>query len=388
MLFVTFHGYSPSSKTKATSKQSGKNNIYAYDETATPVKKYKNVLQNAQGLAELRGMLYANGLLYVASGAKKASGVYCFTPAAFPNFGNQQTFITSKVPAISHPFSFTYQSLAGGQTQRWYITNQDTNVVATLIAGSPYYGSAVASPTCANNALYLHALLQDLAAQPNPPVLEFLDGTFVASASAGSPLPDTTPVDPSWGGLSASIPSGKVQNSVRDVTLYNGVLYVADEAGNAVRMYDPVLGVPWGSTGSYVNGSSTVPLSSPVHLLVYKNNLYVSSGSVVSYGPCPAPPSAPPALPGAFSSSQFPIPPYPTPPSGYTGSVTLSLELFTTLPDTVSGMAFDNHGNFYAALRKKKEIYQLPFGSTAPQLLTSVPDSPEFLLWLPSGGPS
>src|SRR5258708_26870318 len=230
MLFVTFHGYSPSSQTKATSKKSGKNNIYAFDQTATPVKKYKNGLQNAQGLAELRGMLYANGLLYVASGAKKASGVYCFTPAAFPNFGNQQTFITSKVPAISHPFSFTYQSLAGGQTQRWYITNQDTNVVATLIARSPYYGSGVEPPTWANNALYLHALLQDLAAQSNPPVLNFLDGTFVASAQAGAWLPDTTPVDPSSRGLSSSVKSGKAQNSLRDVALYNGVLYLADQA--------------------------------------------------------------------------------------------------------------------------------------------------------------
>jgi hypothetical protein len=247
----------------------------------------------------------------------------------------------------------------------------------------------VETPTWANNALYLHALLQDLVSQPNPPLLNFLGGTFVASANVASPLPNMTPVDPNWGGLSASIQGGKVQNSVRDVTLYNGVLYVADEVGNAVRMYDPVLGVPWGSVTGYTDGNSTVPLSSPDHLLVYKNFLFVSSGNVIAYGPCPGPPPTPPALPGAFSTSQFPIPPYPAPPGGYTDSVTLSLEIYTTLPDTVSGMAFDDRGTFYAALRTKQEIYQRLSGSTAPQLfISSLPDSPEFLLWLPSSGVS
>ncbi len=169
----------------------------------------------------------------------------------------------------------------------------------------------------------------------------------------------------------------------------SGILYVADEVGNAVRMYDPATGIPWGSATA----------TGPVHLLVNDGYLFVATGDGVLYGKCPSPPTSPPALPGDFPHKHATIPPYPDPPAGYGSSVSITLATLSLTPEppSPSGMTFDSAGNFYVASRKEKLVYQytptkttdgsLAYTATAngnPLIsATNIPDFPEFLLWYP-----
>jgi hypothetical protein len=230
-----------------------------------------------------------------------------------------------------------------------------------------------------------------------------LAGTFVSTAEVAGEIPDQITVAPEWGGLSCTLSSSdeedssttkehhkskqKVQNSVRDLVFANGVLYVADEAGNAVRMYDPETGVPWGST----------EIQSPIHLAVQNGDIYVGSQGSVFSGTLATPPQNPPFSPppNQFAGGGVP-PPYPAPPSGYTNSVALILQdLNLNVPkgSTVSGMTFDDSGNLYVALRNGMAIYQFqpnpnggnpPFVSGSNPFIPDLHDEPEFLLWLPS----
>jgi hypothetical protein len=203
-------------------------------------------------------------------------------------------------------------------------------------------------------------------------------------------------VDPLWGGLTPAFSSAddatkkqkqKVQNSVRGVVCYNNVLYVADEGGSAVRMYDPGTGVPFGST----------PVSGPVHLVQQNGVLYVTTSKTVLYGNCVTPPANLPPLPTPNQFAGAPPPPYPAPPSGYTNSVTLTLkDLGLNLPSGFgpSGLAFDSSGNLYVSGRLSNQIYGyspatginppspfVPFSNNP--IFEKLPDQPEFLLWVP-----
>jgi len=261
-------------------------------------------------------------------------------------------------------------------------------VLATV---APYV-SAVGSATSSYLTVLLKALQNAKSKIASP---GFLASTFVPTAIVGAEIPPQTPVDPLWGGLTPIFnppltdtdaktkKKSKVQNSVRDVLFYDGVLYVADEGGSAVRMYDPDLGVPWGST-SLAKG--------PVHLLVHDGTLYVTSGNSIFSGACVSPPSNAPAAPSSSQFSSGPVPPpYPNPPSGYTNSVDLKLtDLGLSLPSGPSGLAFDDLGNLYVALRTANQIWKYvpnpkgtpPFVPSPDGPLFSVPDNPEFLLWI------
>jgi hypothetical protein len=400
MLLVTFH------------QKIG--NIYGYDETNPGGKPIKNLLEiSGPQLSELRGMLLANGFLYVVNGGKTVSNVLCCSPD--PNnkyhYNQAQVFVSSALSdAVNHPFDVAFRLVMTTPAmvptgQVWYVSNQDSNVVVSFSSLSPYD-----SPDAANPSAYLSALLTALQNAGRPvtdPV--FRTGTFVPTNIVGAEIPAQPTVDPLWGGLTpifnppdtpapAADAAGaekkgtqKVQNSVRGVVVSNGVLYVADEGGNAVRMYDPVTGIPWGST----------TVSGPVHLLVQDGILYVTSGDSVWYGPCVAAPANPPAPPSQNQFSGGPVPPpYPAPPSGYTNSVTLTLsDLGLNLPkgSGPSGITFDTSGNLYVALRKTSEIYEfVPNPATDDQqptppfvpvtkgnpIFKKLPDEPEFLLWV------
>jgi hypothetical protein len=379
MLFVTFH------ETIA--------GIYGYDELNPTNPPVQNVLSPSTSvqLSELRGMLLANGFLYVVNGGKGTSDILCYSLSATTSY--QYTYssvFTPSLKAVSHPFDCTFQSVAAQQI--WYVPNQDSNVVSVLTSGSPYSSS---QPS--NTSAYLAALLTALQnANSSLADAGFLDATFVPTAVVGAEIPDQTTVDPSWGGLTPEFSSSddakkeskqKVQNSVRGVVCYNNVLYVADEGGSAVRMYDPGTGVPLGVT----------PLTNaPVHLVVQNGVLYVTSGNTVLYGNCVTAPATLPPLPAPNQFAGAPPPPYPAPPSGYTNSVTLKLtDLGLNLPAGFgpSGLAFDSSGNLYVAGRLAQQIYGyspatgknppspfVPFSGNP--IFSKLPDQPEFLLWV------
>src|ERR1700738_2583154 len=131
MLFVTFHGGSGTSSI---------NNIYAYDEKNPANPPIKDLLEIAPAqLSELRGMTLANGFLYVVNGGKGVSNVLCCSPDPKNAYHYTQTavFINNSLTAINHPFSCVPGPVIqnpppGPATQIWYVSNQDTNVVAVL----------------------------------------------------------------------------------------------------------------------------------------------------------------------------------------------------------------------------------------------------------------
>jgi hypothetical protein len=390
MLFVTFHETIPT--------------IYGYDEQNPTSPANQNVLtpDAAVQLSELRGMLLANGFLYVVNGGKSTSNIVCYALSSTPYEYTYQSVFTPSIGAITHPFDCTFRSVGSPIVEYWYVPNQDSNVVSVLVSETPYTSSTPTSATA-----YL-AALQTALQNAKSPIgnLGFLTSTFVPTALVGAEIPQQITVDPLWGGLTPVFGSSdaepaasaeddakkkkklKVQNSVRGVVCSNNVLYVADEGGSAVRMYDPGTGVPLGST----------PVSGPVHLVQQNGVLYVTTSKTVLYGNCVTPPANLPPLPTANQFAGVPVPPpYPAPPSGYTNSVTLTLQdLGLNLPSGFgpSGLAFDSSGNLYVAGRLSNQIYGyspatgvnppspfVPFSNNP--IFSNLPDQPEFLLWVP-----
>jgi hypothetical protein len=143
----------------------------------------------------------------------------------------------TQVNSISHPFAMAFDD-----QNHCFVSNQDTNLVTQLNLNAP---PTTATAVKGAAASYLKQFDKNGT---------FLDGTFVASACGCLPhIPATTPVPINRGRLDVVILSGKVQNSVRDIVLAGPgtppsplLLYVLDEPGNLIRLYDPVTGVPCG----------------------------------------------------------------------------------------------------------------------------------------------
>ena len=328
-------------------------NLYAYDANGNLLNPLTpNVLNACKGYAfdELRGIYAANGYLYVLNGGKDTSNILTFAIApSTPYNCTGSPFIPSGGP-IDHPFA-----MASDGAGHAFVSNQDTNVVAALNVTSN------TTATLASTSSYLQAIY---------PQGVFLSGTFVASSV--SPLPkvaDTTPVPLELGGLGVSETNGsasadasdkkkkkkeKVQNSVRDVAYYagnGGLLFVLDEPTGIARVYNPASGQP------LLNSN---PMSSPTHLLINGETIYVTAGNQVMTAPIPNPYTA--AMPSWVFTPLLTI------DSG----------------DAASGMAFDDAGHFYVAGRKSQKVFV--FDSTdkfSPiTTWTGLPDDPEFLLYI------
>jgi hypothetical protein len=337
MLFVTFHGGSPSKTVPCPI-----NNVYAYDETSSkPTQPFQNILSvpATVALSELRALTFANGYLYVANGAKKVSNVLCFRQSSdttSPLFIYVATFVSDFVNSIDHPFGICFDT-----QNHAYISSQDTNVVTQLnLAPNFQTGSAVNG----NAASYLTKFGTG-----------FLSGTFVASHEPVPKHPGTPKVKDKEGGLDFSPKTGAISNSVRDVAICNGVLCVADEVAQLVKMYD--LG-----TGNFLGANTGTLTAGPIHLLVQGSNLYAGVGSAVYVG-------SPVQSGGQWTLNLAPV------------------DLGQTLPGEVSGMCFTGAGVFYVAVRTKNEIYRFDAGFQNGQpLLSGLPDNPEFVVWQPTVG--
>jgi hypothetical protein len=339
MLFVTFHGGKASKSVPCPV-----NNVYAYDETGDPISPFLNVLSVPASieLSELRALYFANGLLYVANGSKNVNNIVCFQQSSEttnPLFIYQDVFVSSSVNSLAQPFSICFDTL-----QHAYVSSQDTNVVTQVnVSPNSQTGSAVPG----NAASYLTKFLQSGQ--------KFLDGTFVASHDVVPGYPNTPKVPDTDGGLDFALSQGSMSHSVRDVVICNGVLCVADEVNQKVKLYQLGTGTP----GTFLAESAKLP-SGPIHLLVRGAMLYVAVGAAVYTG----------------SPTQ----------SNSAWSLPLAVQNLTpALPDEASGMCFDNLNNFYVAVRKKNEIYQYnPSFANGIALLTDLPDNPEFVVWQPT----
>jgi hypothetical protein len=365
MFYITFH-----------KKES---NIWAYDDNgnlhtttllATP--------SCAPTLAELRGMTFGpNGYLYVANGYKQANQVLVYSGSSGSGSSGAYSFIgvyanPAASPGVAHPFAIAFDSSGNG-----YVSSQDTNVVTAF--AKPPAGAAcdstpppaaypVASPLAV--ATYLNTYQQSLPAGTAP----FLPGTFVASVYGAlngvTPAPPNVPQPAPAGGMQYPLgqglqiepATGPASHSVRDVVVIGDLLYVADEPGNAVKIYRLTSGSTQGELQGTIQDAS---LTGPVHLLVNNGSLYISSSnSVLAYN---------------LTSS--------TPTTFLSGL------------SSPAGMAFDSASNFYYADRTGQLIYQSAYNSSTNTYATptvfipsydrkqapdGLQDEPEFIVYVNS----
>jgi hypothetical protein len=258
MLLVSFHD-----------DAGGKRNVESYSDKGALTS--KGVLGGTNlDDAELRGLSLApDGALWVLNGAAKASEILRFTGS-----GTSYTLagVIASYPAVNsllHPFDLAFA--AQGAQIFCYVSNQDTDVVARF------------------------ALAPDRkSAKPVPPPSglpssgKFLTGTFVAASTCQLPgIPETTPIAQIRGGLDVTVQTleknkqleEKVTHSVRGVVWSGERLYVADEPGNAIKVYD--------QSGNFLG--QTAPIQAPVHLCVHEETykgsrvqtLYASGSSGV-----------------------------------------------------------------------------------------------------------
>jgi hypothetical protein len=345
MWYVTFHsvdtGY----------------NICAYDDSGrllTP-----SVLQISSGpknflkKAELRGIGFAaDHHFYVVNAKESFSEILRFSGKENSDHSRQYKSVFTSgrtVNAIDHPFAFAIDPVSGN----FFISSQDTNLVTQVLGPVGNLRPGTAAP--------VSSALSQL------PKSKFLDGTFVGSSYTNLPayitngMTGITPVAQP-GGLDASPNDGsRVKHSIRDIVHFRGNLYVADEAGNALKIYD-------GASGAY---QRSVTLPGPIHLLCVGNLLYAScsgdnkttspvSPSVVCYNP---------------------------------NSKVLSTVVSDKNLLSVSGIAFGADGNFYLADRTAQTIRRyapktIPFTpidifiDSQSNSKNGLPDQPEFLLYV------
>lgn len=345
MFYVTFHSIG---------------NVWVYDDTGKQTATALLATPScAPALSELRGMTFGpHGYLYVCNGYKTSSQVLVYVGGGGSNAGYAFIGIYAD-PTVSaglaHPFSVAFDS-----DNNAYVSSQDTNVVTALTppaTGQPCDATPTPPPYSKATPLAVASYLQGLN------LGTFLPGTFVASAYGA--LNGVTPAPPKVSppqGLEVSPPTGPAANSVRDVLVYDGSLYVVDEPGNAVKIYALATGQLMGQIPD-PGSTSPVGLTSPVHLLPYQGRLYISNAtSVLVYD-----------------------------------LDTKTLSAFLSNLSSPAGMAFDSSGNFYFADRNGQVIYQSAYDAQNKQFGTpavfipkydkkhapdGLQDDPEFLLFV------
>src|SRR5262252_66724 len=310
MLLVTLHGGKPEDNPH-------KNNVHAYDKDGKLLS--PAVLENADGLLldELRGIRVAGKYLYVVNANKLQNSVLCYEGA-----GTHYRFVgwfasRHTCNAILHPFDLAFDG-----ADYCFLSSQDTNVVTRFIISDEGRSSRPAPK-----------------AEALPANGKFLPGTFVASNDGKLSDPTTTPVA-TPAGLEYSGADVK-KHSVRGIAWANGRLYVADQPAGTIKMYD--------NTGKYLGQSNQV--ETPVHVLAYHGNLYVSGGDQVMSA----------QLPG--SAADFVLKP-----------------LKGVKVKNASGMAFGNSGAFYVASRTQNYISKFGPDFKPLPFKCELPDNPEFLL--------
>jgi hypothetical protein len=340
MFYITFHKTTP--------------NVWAYDDKGNL--KATQLLakpQCAPGLDELRCLTFGpNGYLYVANGAKSASQILVYSGSG--DSDNAYDFIgvyaDSTVSAgVAHPFSVAFDSNNNG-----YVSSQNTNVVTAVSPpnqGKPCDSTPPPPAYTKGTPLAVASYLQGLD------LGTFLPGTFVASCYGA--LNGVNPAPPNVNrpqGLDIKPPAGPAAHSVRDVLVYNDALYVADEPGNAVKVYSL-------NTGKMQSQIKDPQLSGPVHLLLKDGSLYITSSDRIL----------------VYDLAKDKI------------------DTFLSGLSSPAGMAFDSDNNFFFADRKDKIVYQSAYDSNTKQYgpptvfipaynHNSAPaglkDNPEFLVYV------
>jgi hypothetical protein len=239
---------------------------------------------------------------------------------------------TRNVAAMVHPFDVEL-----GDDGRLYMSCQDTNTVIALL------------PKTRKPAPVATHLRR------NFPKGDFLPGTLVASSHGRLPevgdrvLPDV----PSPLGLKVVLDvHGKPRHSVRGIIVHRDHLYVADEAGDAVKVFE----VKSGRLVARIRGRK---LTKPVHLILCGDTLFIGAagtGSILAYD---IPEKAPR---GKLKARTI---------------VNCKLK-------APSGFAIGPDGDIYVAERFNQRIRRFSAkGKKKKTFIDGLPDIPEFLVHVP-----
>jgi sugar lactone lactonase YvrE len=184
---------------------------------------------------------------------------------------------------------------------------------------------------------------------------KFLPGTLVASCQGSLPeYGDHTPPDvPSPLGLNVVLDEdGKPRHSVRGIIVHRKHLYVADEAGDAVKVFHV-------DSGEFIAHITGPELKAPVHLILHGETLYIGASGT-----------------GSILALDLTS----TPPSGkLKARVVIDAKL-----DAPSGFGVGPDGDLYVAERKKQRVRRFSSdGKKKGTFIDDLPDMPEFLVYVP-----
>ena len=313
----------------------GVENVGVFEDDGTPRKNHPLLLDpspKAHPLRILRGFALVGDDLYIANAWRKDSHV-----AHFRRHGNTFRFVgdlvtSRQAAAMVHPFDVEL-----GDDGRLYIACQDSNTVIAIL------------PKTRKPAPIAPHLLESF------PKGNFLPGTLVASAQGHLPeVGDNPPRDvPSPQGLEVVLDvHGKPRHSVRGIIVHQGYLYVADEAGDAVKIFE----VASGRLVARIEGKR---MKKPVHLILHAETLYIGAagtGSILAYD----------------------IP--DKPPHG-------KLKARAVIDGKLkapSGFAIGPDGDLYVAERIDQRVRRFSLdGKKKGTFIEGLPDMPEFLVHVP-----
>ncbi len=318
----------------------GVDNIGVFEDDGAPRKKHPLLLDTAPDAHPLhiaRGFALVGDDLYIANAWRRDSHV-----ARYRRRGDMFHFAgvvvaTKHISAMVHPFDVEL-----GDDGRLYVSCQDTNTVVAIL------------PKTRKAAPVAPHLVKTY------PDGNFLPGTLVASSQGQLPeVGDRAVVSvPSPQGLKVVLDEhGKPRHSVRGIIVHRNHLYVADEAGDAVKIFE----VKTGRLVARVRGSR---LTKPVHLILNGDTLFIGaagSGSILAYDiPAKAPRG--------------------------------KLKARTVIDGKLkapSGFAIGPDGDLYVAERLKQRIRRFSAkGKKKGTFIDGLPDMPEFLVHVPDREPA
>ena len=333
VLYVTYHGQTDNGSSAVAAKAiANVDLIDKHDFRARDVLD-PNVPDDVS-LKELRAVVFGpDGDLWVVSGAATSSQILRFDGKLSDGHHQFLNIVTSKdqLAAVDHPFDLVFRP----GDNMWFVSNQDTNVVAGPLPMANI-------PPSPDAAAYL---------VEHYPGSTFLPGTFVASAV--EPPNVTEPVVPAPQGLEG-IFTPTANHSVRGLAHDGSLLYVADEVANEVKAYDAAGQLCWAFAGQH-----GITIKAPVHLLYAANGLFIGSagnGSIVFVQPSDL---ADPRI-AAQGIRQL------------------------------SGIALDPSGTLYYGSREDQQVYAVPFCDNTETTAAPapygphLPQAPEFVVWAPS----
>ncbi|MGE5665355.1 MAG: hypothetical protein ACM3ZD_01845 [Betaproteobacteria bacterium] len=316
--------------------RSGLENIGVFEDDGRPRTQHPLLLDpspKARPLHIARGFALVGDDLYIANAWRKDSHVAHYRRDGAGGFRYAGMLLTSRqAPALVHPFDVEL-----GDDGRLYVSNQDTNTVIAI------------DPATRKHLEIAPHLRSEF------PQADFLPGTVVASSRGR--LPDVRghlPVDvPPPEGLEVVLDvHGKPRHSVRGIIAARGHLYVADEAGDAVKVFDL-------ATGRLVARIKGKRMKKPVHLSLHEGTLYIGaagSGSILAYTPGDTPPAGK-IKPRTIIDGKLQAP---------------------------SGFAIGPDGDLYVAERLHQRVRRFGLDGTKKGVfIDGLPDMPEFLVHVP-----